>query len=823
MKSLFTTGFIIVALPFFTHAATIAELQAQLQALLNQIAVIERQTKLEISSTPACTFSRTLARGAKGADVVCLQNFLIAQGYLAAWNNTGFFGAATEAAVKKLQCTRLGICAGTPATTGYGLVGARTRSILMPQVAERPPKPPPQERPQDLSLSGACRFNESIVQSGASVTAYQSPSVASGQTCVAQQRTCTNASLSGTYTYSTCTVDVMPTSLLCGYSKPISSGSLSQAIATHPNETLRITGNVSVDNTLTVPTSSTICMDGGILRLAPGTVLSVDKFKAQPTVKVFDGDGSVKFTGALSAYPQWFGAKGDGTTDDAASFRKLFNAITSSPSATVKLLGKTYALSLVDTGLVVPEGSGVDGEGARINAKLTGGEKWGIMGNERSLFQMRSRTFVRNMTINNIAVGSADYPRNYVVVGHMGNGQGYHDVDIGNLTLLGGYAGHTAIEVTGDSSRVKVHDIHVLADNEIGAPISVEWGGIWTGIITNPDGSHAWGRTTHPHDVDIENIQVDALNKFANLPSDVLSSDCPVDVCQNWVIWLSAPYDVRIKHVRAGSVGNGITIYAGDFGSVAAPPEIKAKVGTGITIDDVIIGTANIRGLVIAGEPMNKASKIPSDIYQQLDFLDMPVKVSNFTATGIGWRADGVKRGDRNVGQGILLTNVKNAEFDRITLNNFTYGVDFAQNARNNRVSNATVDSSYRNSFVFQSALQTPPTDNLVNDCVIKKFNQARALDHSGAAILIGSSYDIQIKRCSIFGDGMQTLGVWMEDWGIASIPYLESNHVEGLRSDGAAYGTDIAGTSPSFVWYSKNNTASAGFSKYFGVSPIEM
>lgn len=76
-------------------------------------------------------WNRTLSFGLRGQDVVELQNTLIAQGDLAAGNNTGYFGRMTEAAVQKFQCRSGIVCVGTPATTGYGVVGPRTQARLL--------------------------------------------------------------------------------------------------------------------------------------------------------------------------------------------------------------------------------------------------------------------------------------------------------------------------------------------------------------------------------------------------------------------------------------------------------------------------------------------------------------------------------------------------------------------------------------------------------------------------------------------------------------------------------------------------------------------
>ncbi|MBI5456729.1 peptidoglycan-binding protein [Candidatus Kaiserbacteria bacterium] len=84
-----------------------------------------------ISQSFVCpTLIRTLVRGSRGGDVAGVQNFLIAQKDLAAGNNTGYFGTLTETAVKSFQRRNNIVSSGTPGTTGYGLVGAKTRAAI---------------------------------------------------------------------------------------------------------------------------------------------------------------------------------------------------------------------------------------------------------------------------------------------------------------------------------------------------------------------------------------------------------------------------------------------------------------------------------------------------------------------------------------------------------------------------------------------------------------------------------------------------------------------------------------------------------------------
>ena len=96
------------------------------------------------NGTRGLLLTRTLSLGSRGTDVSQLQTLLITQGYLIpleptgspnpASNGTslvtGYFGKLTRAAIQKYQCAKGIICQGTEATTGYGMVGRRTRASL---------------------------------------------------------------------------------------------------------------------------------------------------------------------------------------------------------------------------------------------------------------------------------------------------------------------------------------------------------------------------------------------------------------------------------------------------------------------------------------------------------------------------------------------------------------------------------------------------------------------------------------------------------------------------------------------------------------------
>ena len=76
------------------------------------------------------TLQRNLYLGTKGEDVAELQNYLRKLGFYTYPEITGYYGPATQQAVQRFQCSKMGICSGTPWTTGYGVVGPATREKM---------------------------------------------------------------------------------------------------------------------------------------------------------------------------------------------------------------------------------------------------------------------------------------------------------------------------------------------------------------------------------------------------------------------------------------------------------------------------------------------------------------------------------------------------------------------------------------------------------------------------------------------------------------------------------------------------------------------
>lgn len=143
-------GFIalLALLPVFASAITAEELAAQVQSLLAQIAALQQKLPQGSPATPTTTtgvcpsLSRTLSVGASGIDVTELQTFLANSGNFHA-NPTGFFGPVTQTAVQAWQSANGVVSSGDPISTGWGVVGARTRAAIAAKCANATPRVTP--------------------------------------------------------------------------------------------------------------------------------------------------------------------------------------------------------------------------------------------------------------------------------------------------------------------------------------------------------------------------------------------------------------------------------------------------------------------------------------------------------------------------------------------------------------------------------------------------------------------------------------------------------------------------------------------------------
>ncbi len=124
---------------FAGNQSSAHEITPQVQSILARIAALQEQWKVMQSSptiAPAVSksvcpaLSRGLSFGARGSDVLSLQQFLITREFLNSEFATGYFGENTQNAVRRLQVSYGIFPAASDGVPGYGVVGPRTRAEI---------------------------------------------------------------------------------------------------------------------------------------------------------------------------------------------------------------------------------------------------------------------------------------------------------------------------------------------------------------------------------------------------------------------------------------------------------------------------------------------------------------------------------------------------------------------------------------------------------------------------------------------------------------------------------------------------------------------
>ena len=136
---------LLSALPIGAYAQTSASAQDE-STLVAQITALEEEIQSLTSGSTAApavsapanpvitnnacpTLQENLSLGESGPDVSSLQVFLAGEGMFSG-TATGYYGMITQSAIEQWQTSNNIISYGTPATTGYGAVGPRTRLAI---------------------------------------------------------------------------------------------------------------------------------------------------------------------------------------------------------------------------------------------------------------------------------------------------------------------------------------------------------------------------------------------------------------------------------------------------------------------------------------------------------------------------------------------------------------------------------------------------------------------------------------------------------------------------------------------------------------------
>ena len=89
---------------------------------------------------------------------------------------------------------------------------------------------------------------------------------------------------------------------------------------------------LAISSNLSIPSNIKLKFNrGGQLMIAKNAIVSINGPVDAGLERIFEGKGLVKFnkTAATKVYPQWWGAKGDGSTEDTQAVQKAINTVAS--------------------------------------------------------------------------------------------------------------------------------------------------------------------------------------------------------------------------------------------------------------------------------------------------------------------------------------------------------------------------------------------------------------------------------------------------------------------------------------------------------------
>lgn len=132
------------------------------------------------------------------------------------------------------------------------------------------------------------------------------------------------------------------------------AGAVQAAVASGGGVVFSPAGTYTLTESLTIPANVTVSFPSGALWSIPsGVVLTINGYIDAGAYQIFTGEGLVKYTSANPrAYVEWWGAVGDGVTDDSAAIQKASDA-----SNVLQFVERTY---FVANQVNLPQGRNIE-------------------------------------------------------------------------------------------------------------------------------------------------------------------------------------------------------------------------------------------------------------------------------------------------------------------------------------------------------------------------------------------------------------------------------------------------------------------------------
>jgi hypothetical protein len=359
---------------------------------------------------------------------------------------------------------------------------------------------------------------------------------------------------------------------------------------------------------------------------------------------------------------KWFGAVGDGVTDDTLPFKKLelFSSIE---------LAEDSIYILKDT--FICNGS-LNMNGSTIDFQIDGLTK---------CIQAKDNSYIHNGKVKNTGTnpsGSGAYQAP-ISIGNYGNGEGFNNIRLDNLEIESNRPNGNGIFITGDSSNIVITNINYPSSATLGRAILAHWG--------NTD-NHTEG-TKHPNNLVIKNIKMGVM------------SNTSIDASG---IFLSSVFNVIVENVhcdncqyRAGVVAT----FAGDYGGYYAG-DIRPLIMKGIYFKNI--------GCTVATQCIAKIDH-RSTLDPDRDVLE-------------GVTLDGVYGENESTSiASVIFSNIDKGAIRNFNVSGGLTGIAFGANVQGLVVSNGSI-SNTQASGIYISNGTSPPKDIVVENTTVNRVGK---------------------------------------------------------------------------------------------------
>lgn len=462
---------------------------------------------------------------------------------------------------------------------------------------------------------------------------------------------------------------------------------------------------------------------------------------------------------------QWFGALGNGVTDDTAAI----NAVLALGGKIKFAKNKQY---LVSTLLAISIPTEIDLNGATISM---------VTAVQHPCFNIASSgVTIENGAINvtGSLMGGYGGALNCIYVTKYGNASKLMNFRFSNLTLSTNRndAG-AALGIHGNIANVLIENIIIPDNANCRNIIGCEW-----------LGSQADG-TGHPHNITIRNIKIGKLTYPSYGNAGV-----------GYGVWLSAAFNVTIENLLMEQGHGLVMVTRGDHANTYAPADYKDLVGSGISVKNAVINSCYGYGIRVIG----------SYLSETLGNIDCDAAFTNIHIKG--------GKIDANTNFGASFEQCRNVKVKGL----YVHGLISVGATTGINTSNVSLEDIIINDAeLFAVSFSNGANKNSIRNGVFVGNNSLAGASANTAVILIGTATDCVVESC-IFSkkdklDETQKYAVYIN--GNALRTKLYNNHIYALAAGGIGFLNNIT-TTPNIDTMGENNTGETGIT-LVGGAPI--